>query len=536
MALPSLTYGWYEQFSLQGALPMSTTDAFITRDPNVVKSELIKRFSMHVTSVFSAARTDTSIRALEVAVWAVLLDVGRMLLSAVLEFRACRATEVDLAQRGLRPSQVTQRVDGHYCRHMTSTLGPICFALGAYRERIGDCRTTRVPAQDLFPAYPKCRSTELCLEWECHLGSMHPFRTAQSELKFFTHSAVTLEDTTIASHTLAVGAKVSRKWLYRERNEIRKILKNRALRAANTNMPMVFVSSDAHSLRRFVDGTWCAQWKMANGLRIWCVDSRTGNIIHLGGEFTWGNCEHVESIVQDLIKSGHLPVGGDYGKGVVAQLVWVTDGMPWIEEYLLKWFPTAVFILDAFHVIEKLSKFAAIVYGKGEPEAQRWYKQAYEAAFGAPKLPKTKSTTRTGHRKRKGARMTRFARRRVEQMMRPRKATTLAEPLLNLLEGMELSGERESARDALVRYVKNNAYRMDYAMYIQQGYQIGSGAMESLHPVASQHRLKRSGPGWRPEAAQAIFNLRMLDLVGRWHEFWCHDDLKETLESAFEAA
>jgi len=221
---------------------------------------------------------------------------------------------------------------------------------------------------------------------------------------------------------------------------------------------------------------------------------------------------------------------------VVAQLVWVTDAMPWLEQYVLKLFPTAVRILDAFHVIERLCRFAATVHGKGKPEARRLYKQAYEAAFGASKLPKTKSKTRSGHRKRKGSTTTRFACHRVTQMTRERKATPNAEPLLDFLQGMVLDGEHESARDALVRYIRNNAYRMDYASYIQHGYQIGSGAMESLHPVASQHRLKRSGPGWRPEAAQAIFNLRMLDLVGRWHEFWCHSDIDKTLEVAFSGA
>ena len=121
-------------------------------------------------------------------------------------------------------------------------------------------------------------------------------------------------------------------------------------------------------------------------------------------------------------------------------------------------------------------------------------------------------------------------------MERPRQPTTKAEALLNLLRSLELCGERQKERDGLVKYVEHNAYRMHYAMYIQSGYQIGSGAMGSLHPVAIQHRLKRSGPGWRPEAAQAIFNLRMLDLVGRWHEFWSQSDAANTDEIELQAA
>jgi len=195
---------------------MSTTDISLTCDPNNVKSALIEKFSMQLTCILAAARTDKSARELEQLVWVVLLDVGRMLLSAVLACRARRATDVDLARRGLQPHQVTPRVDGHYCCQMTTTLGPVCFALSAYRERTGHGTKTRVPARKLFPSYTRCRSSELCLQWESLLGSMHPFRIAQRELKVFTHGAVKLEDTTIASHTVAVGSKVSRKWLYRD--------------------------------------------------------------------------------------------------------------------------------------------------------------------------------------------------------------------------------------------------------------------------------------------------------------------------------
>jgi len=131
--------------------------------------------------------------------------------------------------------------------------------------------------------------------------------------------------------------------------------------------------------------------------------------------------------------------------------------------------------------------------------------------------------------------MTRFACYRFKHMTRSRETTADVKPLLDLLQGLVLGSERASARDAIVRYMRTNAHRMDYARYIQHGYQIGSGSMESPHPVASEPRLKRSGPGWRPEAAQAIFDLRMLDLVGRWHEFWGHSDMEKILETAFRA-
>jgi len=515
---------------------MTTTTAYITHDPKTVKANLIAMLSQEADRLFAEAYSDISPRDIEQMAAGVAQQVGTTLTTEAMTLRARYATDVDLAQRGLRPCDVSFRFDGHYCCSMTTTMGPICFPLAAYRVPTSEGRTTRVPARRLFRRFGRWHSSPLCLEWEARLGSMHPFRTAEHELFIFTHGAVAIEDTTIAAHTIAVGLLVPQRMLYRDPDEIREILRDNATQDPKTGKPIVYASCDAHVLRRFVDETWDAEWKNANGLRIWCIDRHTGDIIHLGGEFTWGDCHHVRTVVEQIIRAGVLPADGNYGDGVVAQVVWVTDGMPWFEQYLLPLFPTAVLVLDAFHLIERLARLAAVAYGRGKPEAKRLYKQSYEAAFGAPKLPRGKSKARRGHRKTKESRAVRVARRRAVEMERPRQPTTKAEALLNLLRSLELCGEGQKERDGLVKYVEHNAYRMDYAMYIQSGYQIGSGAMESLHPVASQHRLKRSGPGWRPEAAQAIFNLRMLDLVGRWHEFWSQSDVANTDEIELQAA
>lgn len=39
-------------------------------------------------------------------------------------------------------------------------------------------------------------------------------------------------------------------------------------------------STDAHALRRYVDETWSASWKMVNGIRLWCIDRRSGKVMH----------------------------------------------------------------------------------------------------------------------------------------------------------------------------------------------------------------------------------------------------------------
>ena len=94
-----------------------------------------------------------------------------------------------------------------------------------------------------------------------------------------------------------------------------------------------------------------------------------------------------------------------------------------------------------------------------------------------------------------------------------------------LLAYLKSLNDKSQEHVALVKYITNNAYRMDYVLYRASGYQLGSGAMESLHRTGSQARLKRAGTRWLPETLEAMFNLRMLDLAGRWDEFFAQPEL-----------
>ena len=156
------------------------------------------------------------------------------------------------------------RLDEDYWLTQTTTLGPVTVPLFAYRDANGK---TQEPAREVvFRLHPLCRSSELCLEWENRLGSQLPFRQAEDAMAFFTHGAAPVEDTTIARHLVAIGSSISREWTFRSPEEIRNILANRATRDLENGKPLLYVSTDAHALRRYVDETWQAPWKMNNGI------------------------------------------------------------------------------------------------------------------------------------------------------------------------------------------------------------------------------------------------------------------------------
>lgn len=233
--------------------------------------------------------------------------------------RTCEAAmEADLAERGLGLDDVRVRMDKDYYACLSTTFGVVVFPWFAYRwsagDRTGMAFKTENPARRLLPYYRSCRSSPLCLEWEIRLGSRDAFRTAQQMLNFVTRGALDLEDTTIERHMVVASKLVDPKWLYRRPEDIRSILRERATRDTKTNRPILYASTDGHALRRYVDDTWAWGWMMVNGIRLWCEDARTGAVIHLGGEFTWGDCRlPLQRAPESGRSSQHRPagVGGD---------------------------------------------------------------------------------------------------------------------------------------------------------------------------------------------------------------------------------
>jgi len=507
-------------------------------EDKAVKKEAAMLGRSAVSAVLAAVKDGVRVRELERLIWESVLELGRMLMGAGLGRLCGNATEQDIEVRGLTKEEVSLRLDRDYWGTLNTTLGEVRFPWFAYRDRspLG-ATVTRTPAKSaVMPLYKHCRSSELLVEWESRLGSDHPFRYAQDALTFFTHGATRLEDTTIARHMVAVGSLVDHEWTYRTAEEMGGLLLTRATRDPNTDRPLLYASTDAHALRTYVDETWDAKWKMANGVRLWCIDRHNGATIHLGGEYTWGDCERVQGIFEWLRDTGRMPPRGCYKSGLNVQFVFVTDGAVWIKERLVPLFPTAVVILDAYHLMEALAKYAAARYGQGSKAAKEFYQRALDAMYGKSRGKKPQSPKkRGGHTKRRPklcinppsmpAMDTHHARRR--------KRAPAADRLLSLLGEGEISYGFEEEHKIFVKSIERNADRIDYERWRLRSYQIGSGAMESLHRTASQTRLKVAGIRCLPETSQAVFNLRMLRLCGRWDEFWAQPTLTSHLVDGF---
>ena len=493
--------------------PVTTTHALINASAVAdVDAHLSGLLSEHVTALFE--RPPDSERGLEIAVWKVVIEVGAALLTACLALACWRVTE---RATGGRP--VRLRLDEDYILGRSTTFGPLKVPLFAYR----DGPVTRCPARrEVFPLHPKCRSSVLLLEWEARLGSQLPFRQAEDGLEFFSHGAVHTEDTTISRHIGVIGPLLDHTWTSRTREDVSDLLVNRATRDRKTGRPLVYVSTDAHALRRYVDDTWKAEQKMINGIRLWCIDDHTGQTLHLGGEYTWGDCREVAARMQALIEL--LPTDD-----AAPQVVLVADGMPWIRDHVFPVMPDGTqFILDFYHLAQRLARYAADKYGANTKKARAWVRRIVTPLTGKRPYRRKTLKTRRGHRKNRGRRRDPF--RTVHPSAHPH--GTGDDLMWTLIEGEPDS----EALDELIGYVGANLDRIDYASYREHGMQIGSGAMESLHRVASQMRLKLAGARWTASRATAVLNFRLMLLANRWDAFWSQADISGTLAMAFGSA
>lgn len=494
-----------------------TAHSQIARSKSSVKAHVLALVEARLDSLLEETEELTG-RALETAVWKLLCAVGAEVLALVLALACWSATASEnVVERGLR-----LRLDRDYWLTQMTTLGSVSVPLFAYRDEAGK---VRCPArQKVFPLHPACRSSELCLEWEAKLGSQLPFRQAQDSLTFFTHGATSLEDSTIARHGSRIGAVIDTSWTYRSKLDIEEILRTRATRDGENGKPLLYLSTDAHALRRYVDDSFEAPWKMVNGIRMWCVDATNGQVIHLGGEYTWGDCQEVAQRFSALIKD-YVPTGPDDA----VQVVLLTDGMEWIRTWVFPQMPDGtIFILDFYHAIEHIAEFARTRFGTGTKAAKAWYSRVRKALFGKRGYARRTQKTRKGHRKskrRKGSR-----KRTIHPSDNKHGA---GEALARELIDTTVPEKHDKALNSLLHYVSQNADRMDYPRYRDRGMSVGSGAMESFHRIASQMRLKLAGARWLPENALAIMNARMMTLAGRWTEFWESPDLTQRLQAAF---
>jgi len=153
----------------------------------------------------------------------------------------------------------------------------------------------------------------------------------------------------------------------------------------------------------------------------------------------------------------------------------VSDGAPWIQDFVAYHCPQAVRILDFAHAADYLASAAQASFGPGTAATSEWFAtHRHELRHGDP------------------------------------------DRVLAALAVLPPSVERDTAR----RYLGERRAMIAYPAFAAAGWPIGSGSVESAHKHVLQARMKGPGMRWDLATAQAMIAFRVVLANERWSELW----------------
>lgn len=199
----------------------------------------------------------------------------------------------------------------------------------------------------------------------------------------------------------------------------------------------------------------------------------------------------------------------------VKPLVCVFDGDPALWRHARQHLhldrdPSVVGVLDLYHVLQRLWEVAYVFHPEGSDEAHEFVQRRLRMLLegdagrmvGGLRQMATKRGWPLGKRK--------PGRRRAGEPPRPREC------------------RRAKALRCAIEYFHANRRYMRYDAYVRAGYPIGSGMAEGTCRHLIKDRMDRTGMRWTVAGAQAMLDLRAVQLSGQWLGFWDYHVAQET--------
>jgi hypothetical protein len=93
-----------------------------------------------------------------------------------------------------------------------------------------------------------------------------------------------------------------------------------------------------------------------------------------------------------------------------------------------------------------------------------------------------------------------------------------------------LSGSKKKTITQVCAYLEKNRSRMRYDEYLAAGYPIASGVIEGACRHLVKDRMERAGMHWTPKGAQAMLDVRSVQVDGDWDGYQTYRIERETRE------
>lgn len=176
--------------------------------------------------------------------------------------------------------------------------------------------------------------------------------------------------------------------------------------------------------------------------------------------------------------------------GKLVQLV--TDGDNDLERYIKDIFPEALHTIDVFHVTEYLWKAGGCLYKEGSQELIAWVEDQKDLLYAGKASEIVEEIDR-------------------RQALLPRKGPGMKKRRENL----------QKVRD----YLNKRVDKMDYKTISEHDLEISSGAVEGAVNYVVAKRFDSGGMRWIKGRAEALLQLRCIDVNNDWDAFisYVHD-------------
>jgi hypothetical protein len=176
----------------------------------------------------------------------------------------------------------------------------------------------------------------------------------------------------------------------------------------------------------------------------------------------------------------------------------ITDGDNDLARYIEHFFPNAIHTIDVFHVVEYLWEAGGCLYKEGSVELTEWVEAQKEALYqgGVGEV--------------------------IDEIKR-----RLA----------MLSNIKEHCRERLEKiknYLEKRKDKMNYKSLRDQDLEISSGVVEGAVRYVISQRFDNGGMRWIKERAEALLQLRCIELNGTWDRFvsFVHERMKQQAEES----
>jgi len=177
----------------------------------------------------------------------------------------------------------------------------------------------------------------------------------------------------------------------------------------------------------------------------------------------------------------------------------VMDGDNNLDRYAQEFFPKAILTIDVFHVTEYLWQAGACLYKEGSDEQAAWVESQIDALYGS-------------------------------------RASDIIKELEMRLKRIPKKGPGNKGRrdriQAVINYLTKRLDKMDYKYLREQDMEVSSGAVEGAVNYVIAKRFDCGGMRWIRERAEALLQLRCIDVNNDWDDFisYVHDKTSRQMQ------